>query len=50
MRTLVPGLSSRIASGGRRALAAQLGAPVIVHDREAHEDVLQVLREYRPRA
>lgn len=30
------------------ALAAQLGAPVIVHDREAHEDVLQVLREYRP--
>lgn len=30
------------------ALAAQLGAPVIVHDREAHEDVLEILREYRP--
>lgn len=27
-------------------LAAQLGLPVIVHDREAHEDTLACLREY----
>ncbi len=30
------------------ALAVGLGAPVIVHDREAHEDILTALRTYRP--
>mgnify|MGYP003308633314 CR=1 FL=1 len=31
------------------ALANRRGLPVIVHDRDAHEDTLQCLREYRPR-
>ena len=30
------------------ALAVELNLPVIVHDREAHEDTLSVLRRYRP--
>lgn len=30
------------------ALATELGAPVIVHDREAHEDTMRLLRQYRP--
>ena len=30
------------------ALACALNAPVIIHDREAHEDTLSVLRRYRP--
>ena len=31
------------------ALALELDMPVIVHDREAHEDTLRLLQEYRPR-
>lgn len=31
------------------ALAARLDLPVIIHDRDAHADTLQLLREYRPR-
>lgn len=31
------------------ALAKEMNLPVIVHDRDAHEDVLELLREYRPR-
>lgn len=31
------------------ALAVELDKPVIVHDREAHEDVLRLLEEFRPR-
>lgn len=31
------------------ALATERNLPVIVHDREAHEDTLALLREYRPR-
>jgi TatD DNase family protein len=31
------------------ALAAELDAPVIVHDREAHEDTLRLLQEYQPK-
>lgn len=31
------------------ALAKELDKPVIVHDREAHEDVLRLLEEFRPR-
>ena len=30
-------------------LAAELDAPVIVHDREAHEDTMNLLTKYRPR-
>lgn len=30
------------------ALATELRAPVIVHDREAHEDTMRLLRQYRP--
>lgn len=30
-------------------LAVSLDAPVIVHDREAHEDTLRLLSEYRPK-
>lgn len=30
------------------ALAAELGLPVVVHDRDAHEDTLRLLRQYRP--
>ena len=29
-------------------LAKELGLPVIIHDREAHADILEVLRELRP--
>lgn len=31
------------------ALAKKLDAPVIVHDREAHEDTLTLLKQYQPR-
>ncbi len=31
------------------ALAKEMNLPVIVHDRDAHEDVLALLKEYRPR-
>jgi TatD DNase family protein len=31
------------------ALARELGLPVILHDREAHEDMLRLLQEHRPR-
>jgi TatD DNase family protein len=30
-------------------LAVELDMPVIVHDREAHEDMLRLLRKYKPR-
>jgi len=30
-------------------LANELNLPVIVHDREAHEDTLKILKEYRPK-
>ena len=31
------------------ALAVNLDIPVIIHDREAHEDVYRLLKEYKPR-
>ena len=30
------------------ALARECSLPVVIHDREAHEDVLNILKEYRP--
>lgn len=33
---------------GQLALANRLGLPVIVHDREAHEDTMRLLKKYRP--
>ena len=30
------------------ALAKECGLPVVIHDREAHEDVLNLLKDYRP--
>lgn len=32
------------------ALAVELNLPVIIHDREAHEDILHILREHPPHA
>jgi len=29
-------------------LACELGLPVVIHDREAHEDTLRILQEFRP--
>ncbi len=34
---------------GQLALAVELDMPVVVHDREAHEDTLTLLRRYRPK-
>lgn len=31
------------------ALANDLGLPVVVHDRDAHEDTLELLKKYRPK-
>ena len=41
--------SQRQVFGESLALAVQLGFPVIVHDRDAHDDILAMLREYRPK-
>jgi TatD DNase family protein len=30
-------------------LANELGLPVIVHDREAHEDTMEILKKYKPK-
>lgn len=34
---------------GQLKIAARHGLPVIVHDREAHEDTLRLLKEYKPK-
>lgn len=36
----------KIAFRAQMALAQKLGAPVIIHDREAHGDVLEIMKEY----
>ena len=45
----VPREMQRAAFEQQLALAAELGLPVVVHDREAHEDTMQLLQKYRPR-
>ena len=41
-------LASGRPTAGIMPLAKELGLPVIIHDREAHADTLEVLRELRP--
>lgn len=38
--------AQRLAFKAQLALAADLGLPVIIHDRDAHEDTLRLLREW----
>ncbi len=45
-RNRAPAAAQRQALRAQLALARQLGLPVIVHDREAHEEILQTLREW----
>lgn len=44
-----PKLVQKRAFAAQLALAKELGLPVIVHDREAHGDVMEMLRKYRPK-
>ena len=39
----------RVCFARQLELAREFGLPVIVHDREAHEDTLRLLQEYKPR-
>ena len=39
------GRCSRSTSGGTSTLAKRVGLPLMIHDRDAHEDVLRILRE-----
>jgi len=45
-RNLSPPQVQRRAFEAQLELAAELGLPVIVHDRDAHDDVLSILREW----
>ncbi len=45
-RNRAPAAAQRRALREQLALAHQLALPVIVHDREAHEEILQALREW----
>ena len=40
--------AQRAAFEAQLCLAARLGLPVIIHDREAHGDTMELLRRYRP--
>ena len=44
----VPREEQRASFARQLRLAKELCKPVIVHDREAHEDTMRLLREYRP--
>lgn len=46
----VPLEQQQAAFSAQVQLAAEVGKPVIVHDREAHAEVLEILRAYRPPA
>ena len=45
----VPRTQQRVAFEKQLSLAEELDLPVIVHDREAHADMYELLRKYRPR-
>ena len=47
-RDLAPRADQRRAFSAQLALAAELGKPVFLHQRDAHTDFLPILREYRP--
>lgn len=40
--------AQRAAFEAQLRLAARLGLPVVIHDREAHGDTMELLRQYRP--
>lgn len=40
--------AQRTAFEAQLRLAARLGLPVVIHDREAHGDTMELLRQYRP--
>jgi len=48
-RDLSPRPAQRQAFRQQLELAAEVGLPVLIHDREAHEDILAILSESRPR-
>ncbi|HEY4365846.1 MAG TPA: TatD family hydrolase [Steroidobacteraceae bacterium] len=48
-RDLAPRPAQRKAFASQLELAAALGKPVFLHQRDAHEDFLAILREYRSR-
>lgn len=48
-RNFSPRASQIAAFRAQLELAAQVGKPVFLHERDAHEDFLSILREYRPR-
>jgi TatD DNase family protein len=45
-RNLSPRLIQRKAFEAQLQLAQELNIPIIVHDREAHEDIMKILRRY----
>lgn len=47
-RDLAPRPQQRIAFEAQLSLAADLGKPVFLHQRDAHQDFLAMLRAYRP--
>ena len=46
-RNLSPPTAQRKAFAGQLALAAECGKPVFLHQRDAHDDFLAILKEYR---
>lgn len=47
-RDFSPRSAQRTAFAAQLELAAQLQKPVLMHERDAHEDFIAILREYRP--
>jgi len=48
-RDLAPRAAQREAFRGQLEIAVAVGKPVFLHQRDAHEDFVAILREYRPR-